>query len=142
MRDFITHMGGNVFDSLDHVAIVVKNTEEALRFYSDTLELPLVFREVLDDQAVRLTHLDMNNVHLQLVEPLTKDHILQSFLKQQGEALHHICFQVKDIKEMMLLLKERGLILRDQQPRSGPCGKQAVFIDPKSTKGLLFEITA
>ena len=127
---------------LDHIAIVVSDTDEALAFYRDTLGLPLVFSEVLEEQAVRLTHLDLGNTHLQLIQPLKDDHPLRDYLNQHGEGLHHLCFQVDNVPQMMEALPGHGLVSRDQAPRRGPLGRQAAFIKPEMTHGVLLEITA
>ena len=131
-----------MFRGLDHVAIVVRDTDEALRFYRDILGLTVVFSEVLDEQGVRLTHLDLGNTHLQLVQPLSDGHPLQNHLREHGETLHHVCLRVDDVPRAMTELPQRGLPVRDAQPRRGPIGKQAAFLDPASTRGVLIEITA
>jgi len=131
-----------MFKRLDHIAIVVAKTEEALQLYRDTLGFPLLFSEVLDEQGVRLTHLDMGNAHLQLVEPLKDDHPLRDFLRQHGEGLHHLCFYVDNVPQTMHILPDHGLVSRDPTPRRGPRGRQAAFINPEMTRGVLFEITA
>lgn len=131
-----------MFRRLDHIAIVVSDTDEALTFYRDTMGLPLLFSEVLEEQAVRLTHLDMGNTHLQLVQPLKDDHPLRDYLDRHGERLHHLCFQVENVPQMMQALPGHGLASRDQTPRRGPRGRQAAFIKPETTRGVLLEITA
>jgi len=130
-----------MFKGLDHIAIVVKDTDEALTFYRDVLGLPLLFSEVLEEQAVRLTHLDLGNTHLQLVQPLKEDHPLQDYLRQRGEGLHHLCFKVDNVRQAMAQMPEYGLESRDAAPRRGPHGRQAAFIKPEMTRGVLFEIT-
>ena len=131
-----------LFDTLDHIAIVVRDTDEALTFYRDTLRLPFLFSEVLADQSVRLTHLDLGACHLQLVEPLRDDHPLAEVLRQHGEALHHVCFKVDDVVRAIDELPARGLESRDAQPRSGPRGRLAVFIKAAGTRGVQFELTS
>jgi methylmalonyl-CoA/ethylmalonyl-CoA epimerase len=131
-----------MFHEVDHIAIVVKDTGEALRFYRDTLRLPFLFSEVLAEQNVRLTHLDLGKLHLQLVEPLTADHPLSQHLRERGEGLHHLCFRVASIPEAMAALPGYGLVSRDKAPRRGPRGRQAAFIDPAGTRGVLLELTA
>lgn len=131
-----------VFDKLDHIAIVVGDTEAALTFYRDTLRLPFLFDEVLTDQPVRVTHLDLGACHLQLVEPLRDDHPLAEFLRQHGEALHHVCFGVEDVVRAIDELPGWNLRSRDAQPRSGPRGRLAVFIEPSGTRGVRLELTS
>ena len=53
-----------MFKEVDHIAVVVRDTDDALTFYRDQLQLPLILSEVLDEVGVRLTHLDMGNVRL------------------------------------------------------------------------------
>lgn len=130
------------FKGLDHLAIVVKDTDEALKLYRDKLGLPVLFSEVLPDQPVRLTHLDMGNTHLQLVQPLTDDHPLQAWLTEHGEGLHHFCFLVDSVPDAIHTLPAEDLPSADAAPRSGPNGRHAAFIDKATTNGVLIEITS
>ena len=71
---------------LDHLAIVVPDTEVALKTWRDALGFPLLYSEVVNGGTVRLTHLDLGNTHLQLVEPLTPDQI-DMILSADGQRL-------------------------------------------------------
>ncbi|MEO1290214.1 MAG: VOC family protein, partial [Chloroflexota bacterium] len=113
-----------------------------LKFYRDVLQLPVLFSEELPDQPVRLTHLDMGNTHLQLVQPLSDEHPLQTWLDENGEGLHHFCLYVDSVEEMIVSLPQHGIPSRDATPRSGPNGRQAAFINPDDTRGVLIEITS
>lgn len=130
-----------MFKGLDHIAILVANTEEALAFYRDRLGLPVVVSEVVNGGAVRLTHLDMGNVQLQLVEPLDPAHPLHAQLLQQGEGLHHLCFAVESVENSMTELTEAGLAMAQTKPHQGTQGKRAAFLAKSSTRGVIFEIT-
>jgi len=130
-----------MFNKLDHIAIAVRNTEKALELYRDTLGLPLLFSEVLDGPGVRLTHLDMGNLHLQLVEPLSSGHPISQFLDERGEGLHHLCWQVPDIDEAMTRLDDHQLSPGPNEPHPAPNGGKAAFIEPSLTNGVLWEMT-
>lgn len=82
---------------LDHVALAVRSTADALAFYSSHLGLPVVLSEELDTPRVRLTYLDTGNAFLQLVEPLDGASEIAQFIQERGEGLHHICFGVDDV---------------------------------------------
>ena len=128
---------------LDHIAIVVRNTEEALRFYRDTLGLPVLFSQELPDAPIRLTHLDTGTpVHLQLVQPLRDDLPLAGWLAKNGEGLHHLCFRVPDVAAAFATLPKAGLPLRDRAPRAGPNARAAAFLDPAATRGVQLEVTS
>lgn len=129
-----------VFKQLDHLAIVVRDTDDALTFYRDVLGLPVLFSEVLPDQPVRLTHLDMGNTHLQLVQPLTPEHPLSAHLDTHGEGLHHFCFLVDDVKQMIPAVA--GVPSADAAARSGPNGREAIFLNRDHTRGVLVELTS
>lgn len=131
-----------VFKSLDHIAIVVQDTEEALGFYRDTLGLPVVVDERIESGGVRLTHLDLGNIHLQLVQPLIPDHPLQAHLKERGEGLHHLCFLVDDVEQTLRTLPKGELAARDAPPHDGPNGRKAAFLDPATTRNVIWELTA
>jgi methylmalonyl-CoA/ethylmalonyl-CoA epimerase len=122
---------------LDHLAIVVPDTEAALKTWRDTLGFALLYSEVVNGGTVRLTHLDLGNTHLQLVEPLTPGHPLQAWLAKNGPGLHHFCLKVEDVGEAM---KESPV---PTAPRShqGTQGKRAVFLEANATQGVRVELT-
>ncbi|MEM1085811.1 MAG: VOC family protein [Verrucomicrobiota bacterium] len=130
-----------MFRKLDHIAIAVRDTTEALTFYEKTLGLPLLHSEVLDEVGVRLTHLDMGNLQLQLVEPLADDHPIAKFIEERGEGMHHLCWKVDDAEEAMTKLPDFGLRARAGEPHPAPKGGTAAFIDPEVTRGVLWEMT-
>lgn len=81
---------------LDHIAIAVHSTEEALRHFRDRLGLRVTHTEELEDPRVRLTYLDAGNAFVQLVEALDDESEIAQLLATHGEGLHHICFGVDD----------------------------------------------
>jgi methylmalonyl-CoA/ethylmalonyl-CoA epimerase len=93
---------------LDHVAVLVRSTDDALRFYRDRLGLPVHSSEELDTPHVRLTYLDAGNAYLQLVEPLDPASPLGAWLDEHGEGLHHICFGVDDVPAAVAELSDPG----------------------------------
>jgi methylmalonyl-CoA/ethylmalonyl-CoA epimerase len=97
--------------------------------------------EVLEDQRLRLTQLDMGVCDLQLVEPLP-DHPDRQAILAGGERLHHLCFSVEDLASAAAVLQERAVAARDKVPRTGPRGRVAIFLDPATTRDVLIELTA
>lgn len=131
-----------MFNKLDHIAIAVRNTEDALGFYRDKLRLPVTKSEVLQGPGVRLTHLDMGNLELQLVEPLSDDHPIAKFIDERGEGLHHLCWDVgDDIEAAMSGLSEFNLECKPNEPHPAPLGGSAAFIEPSQTRGVIWEMT-
>ena len=122
---------------LDHLAIAVPDTEAALKTWRDTLGFPVLYSEVVNGGTVRLTHLDLGNTHLQLVEPLTPDHPLQTWLAKNGPGLHHFCLKVDDVGEAMKL----SPVPTASAAHQGTQGKRALFLDRTATQGVQVELT-
>lgn len=129
-----------MFKAFDHLAIAVKDTEAALEIWRDRFGFPLLYSEVVNGGTVRLTHLDMGNAHLQLVQPLTPDHPLQAWLAQNGPGLHHFCLRVDDVGVSQQQLNAAGLATAPA-PHQGTQGKRALFLNKAATQGVQVEIT-
>ncbi len=127
---------------IDHVAIIVRNIEEALAFYRDTLGIaPGAIKEVPAEQ-VRIAFLPLGGPEgsaIELIEPIIPDSSLSRFLEKRGEGLHHICLEVENIDAALAEMQAKGAAVLDQQPRSAAEGR-AIFLHPKGTHGVLLEL--
>src|SRR5271155_2414775 len=126
---------------LDHIAIAVENLEEAMRFYVDQLGLKLQGLEVVSDQGVRVAKLELGDAHIDLLEPLAPDTPVGKFLHQRGPGLHHIAISVQDIEADLSKLKASRVRLIDETAKIGAGGARIAFIHPKSTGGVLVELS-
>lgn len=122
---------------LDHLAIAVPDTEASLRTWRDTLGFPVLYSEVVNGGTVRLTHLDLGNCHLQLVQPLTPDHPLHGWLAKNGPGLHHFCLRVADVGAA----RDASPVPTAAAPHQGTQGKRALFLDKSATQGVQVELT-
>jgi methylmalonyl-CoA/ethylmalonyl-CoA epimerase len=88
-----------MIERLDHVAVVVADTERALKFFRDQLGLAVlaVDEPAPPAPAVRLTYLETGSIPIQLVEPLDETSAVGAWLAEHGEGLHHICFAAEDV---------------------------------------------
>ena len=129
-------------ERIDHVAIIVRNIEQALSFYRDTLGLiPSEIKEVPTEQ-VRIAFLPMGGPggsEIELIEPTAPDSSLARFLEKRGEGLHHICLEVKDIDAALAEMQAKGAPVLDKQPRLAAEGR-AIFLHPKAANGVLLEL--
>ena len=131
-----------MFKRVDHIAIIVRNIEQALFFYQDTLGIiPGEIKEVPTEQ-VRIAFLPVggpDGSEIELIEPTSTDSSLTKFLEKRGEGLHHICLEVDDIDTALVELQEKGTPVLDKQPRIAAEGR-AIFIHPKAANGVLLEL--
>ena len=127
---------------IDHVAIIVRNIEQALVFYRDTLGIePREIKDVPTEQ-VRIAFLPMGGPEgseIELLEPTTSDSSLTKFLEKRGEGMHHICLEVDNIDVALQEMQEKGAAVLDQVPRIAAEGR-AIFLHPKGTNGVLLEL--
>jgi methylmalonyl-CoA/ethylmalonyl-CoA epimerase len=130
-----------MFKGLDHLAIVVPDTEEALAVWRDKFGFPVLFSEAVDDNTVLLTHLDLGNTHLQLVQPLTGDHPLSAWLQAHGPGLHHFCLSVDDVGQALEASARAGVPPGEAQPHQGTQGKRALFLEREATGNVQVELT-
>lgn len=126
---------------LDHIAIAVKSIEERLKIWQHVLNLKLEFIKDVPDQKVKVAVLDINGLHIELLEPLEETSTISKFIEKKGEGLHHLCFEVKNIESMLLNMKKQGIKLIDEVPKIGASGKKIAFIHPKDMGGVLIELT-
>jgi len=127
---------------IDHVAVIVRDIEQALVFYRDTLGIvPSEIKEVPTEQ-VRIAFLPMGGPggsEIELIEPTTPGSTLSKYLEKRGEGLHHICLEVDNIDTALQEMKDKGAPVLDQQPRIAAEGR-AIFLHPKGTSGVLLEL--
>jgi methylmalonyl-CoA/ethylmalonyl-CoA epimerase len=123
---------------LDHVAIAVRDTEQALLHFRDRLGLRVVLSEEIPVPPVRLTYLHAGNAFLQLVEPLDPGIELARHLHEHGEGLHHLCFGVDEPLEAAA-----GLAAPDAGPptRGSGRGRVSSFVPGGPVHGVRIECT-
>jgi methylmalonyl-CoA/ethylmalonyl-CoA epimerase len=129
-----------MFTRIDHIGVAVEQLDTALELYRDSLELDLAHREVVDEQGVEAVLLDVGENHVELLAPLSPDTPVGRFLAKNGPGLHHVAYQVDDIDGALGALKQAGMRLIDEQPRTGIRGSRVAFLHPRSTAGVLTEI--
>jgi methylmalonyl-CoA epimerase len=124
---------------IDHIGIVVRDIQEALKVYEAALGLPL--KEVVEiaDQEVQVAFLPIGESNVELVQPTTDDTGIARFLEKRGEGVHHICIEVEDIQVALAQLMDHGVELIDQVPRQGAHGRVA-FVHPRGAHGVLIEL--
>jgi len=130
-----------LIQGLDHVAIAVASLEQAVPFYRDTLGLPFLYFEEVADQKVKVACFDLGGLRLELLEPTSPESPISKFLETRGGGLHHLAFRTGDVVGELSRVKEHGVRLIDEVPRSGAGGMKIAFLHPKSTQGVLLELT-
>jgi methylmalonyl-CoA epimerase len=124
---------------IHHVAVIVRNIDEALGLYRDKLGLEVEAVMDMEYDHVIIGFLPVGEVKIELVAPTDGTTGSARFLESKGEGFHHVCFEVPDIQAALDRLAGEGLTLIDKEARKGGEGPVA-FIHPKSCHGVLVEL--
>jgi methylmalonyl-CoA/ethylmalonyl-CoA epimerase len=125
---------------VDHIAIAVRNLDEALQLYDKLFGARPSNIETIPQQGVKAALLPMGQgSEIELLEPIDPQSGVAKFIESRGEGIHHICLEVEDIDQELTTLAAKGIRLIDKQGRPGLTGKVG-FLHPKSTKGVLIEL--
>lgn len=125
---------------VDHIGIAVRNLEEMLPYYTETLGCPLMKIEQVDSQKVRVAFIDAGNIKLELLEPTDETSPIAKFIEKRGEGIHHVAFGVDNIEQRMEELRTAGVQLLSEAPKPGAGGAMVAFMHPKSSGGVLYEL--
>jgi methylmalonyl-CoA epimerase len=125
--------------TIAHLGIAVESVDTALRFYRDVLGLSARATETVD--GARIVHLDFGGTEVELLEPAEPDSPIGRFLARRGPGIHHVCYRVADLDQALTACRDAGYSLVDAQPRIGAGGHRIAFLHPKSTDGILIELT-
>ena len=128
------------FIRLDHIAVLVENLDDALKFWQDQLGFQLERVETISSMDVKIAFFPVGESEIELVQPTTEDSGLAKYLQKRGPGLHHICIEVENISAKLTDLEEKGVRLIDDAPVTMDDGRQLAFLHPKSTGGVLIEL--
>ena len=124
---------------IDHIGIAVNDLEKAILFYKEVMGFELKGFEEVERDRVKIAFMDAKNVKIELITPTSEESGVAKFLKNRGEGIHHISYEVDDIEGILEGVSKRGVELVDKEPRPGAGKKMVAFLHPKSTCGVLIE---
>jgi len=124
---------------INHIAIAVKDVEESLKFWRDALGLQVDHVEDVPSQKSEVVFIPVGDIEVELVKPTSSDTGVAKFIEERGGGMHHLCFEVDNIDEMLAQLKEKGIRLINEVALELP-GRKMAFVHPKSTNGVLVEL--
>jgi methylmalonyl-CoA/ethylmalonyl-CoA epimerase len=125
---------------IDHIGVAVKNLEESLKFYQETLGLELHGVEIVEEQKVKVAFLPIGDTEIELLESTDVDGPIAKYIANKGEGVQHIAYRVDDIEKAIADMLSKGVKMIDEKPRYGAGGAKIAFCHPKSTNGVLVEL--
>lgn len=125
---------------LEHIGIAVKELAVAIPLFENLLETPCYKTEVVESEKVNTAFFRQGETKIELLESTDPDGVIARFIQKKGEGLHHLAFEVADIRVEMQRLKEAGFQLLQEEPKKGADNKWVCFLHPKQTNGVLIEL--
>ena len=126
---------------IDHLGIAVDSIEQAKKLFHDILGLKFEGTETVQEQKVTTAFFPVGDSEVELLESTAPDGPIAKYLEKRGEGIQHIAFRVDNLEEALAELKDKGIRLIDEKPRKGAGGAKIAFLHPKSTHGVLIELS-
>lgn len=124
---------------VSHIGIAVEAIAESLPFFRDVLGLSEV--ELDDADGASIVGFRAGEPLVELLESDDPSSPIARFVAKRGPGIHHICFAVDDLDAMLERCRAAGVQLIDEEPRVGAEGKRIAFLHPRSTGGVLVELS-
>jgi methylmalonyl-CoA/ethylmalonyl-CoA epimerase len=125
---------------LEHLGIAVKSLSDSVPVFEKIFNKKATDIEEVSEQKVRVCKIKLENCDIEILEPTDPESPIAKFIEKRGEGIQHISFEVPDIKQSLNELKEGGVRLINEEPRTGAEGMLIAFLHPKSTAGILMEL--
>jgi methylmalonyl-CoA/ethylmalonyl-CoA epimerase len=123
-----------------HVCMAVDDLETAVETYSRLFGAEVELRGRVEEQGVDAVYMRVGAGRVELVSPLREDTPVGKFLLRRGPGVHHVAFEVEDIRAAAQELAANGANVIDEEPRVGLGGKEVVFVHPDTLDGVLAEV--
>jgi methylmalonyl-CoA/ethylmalonyl-CoA epimerase len=127
---------------IHHLGVAVDDLDGALGTYEQLFGARLEHRETVSDQGVEAAVVRLGSGRIELLAALGADTFVGRFLERRGPGMHHVAYEVEDLRASLAELEERGVELIDRQPRRGLFGLEVSFLHPDAVHGVLSELVA
>lgn len=124
----------------EHIGIAVKALAISVPLFEKLLNSQCYKTEMVESEKVRTAFFQKGETKIELLESTSPDGVIEKFIERKGEGLHHIAFEVADIRAEMKRLQAEGFVLLNEEPKKGADNKMVCFLHPKGTNGVLVEL--
>lgn len=125
---------------IEHIGIAVKDLEKSNALFEALLGTPHYKTETVESEHVSTSFFKTGESKVELLEATSPDSPIAKFIEKRGEGIHHIAFEVADIRAEMARLSAAGFTLLNEEPKHGADNKWVCFLHPKGTNGVLVEL--
>jgi len=129
-----------LMDKIEHIGIAVADLTNATSIYEKLLGVPCYKTESVASEGVKTAFFKVAESKIELLEATDPESPIAKFIAKKGEGMHHIAFEVSNIKAEITRLEKEGFTVLNKEPKRGADNKLVAFVHPKSSHGVLIEI--
>lgn len=127
---------------IHHLGVAVDDLDSALETYERLFGAEVEHQATIDEQGVRAASLRIGDGRVELLEALGQQTPVGRFLAKRGPGMHHVAYEVNDLRATLAELTREGAELIDEEPRAGLFGLEVAFVHPDSVHGVLSEVVS
>jgi methylmalonyl-CoA/ethylmalonyl-CoA epimerase len=127
---------------IHHVGVAVEDLDDAVETYERLFGGRLEQRSRVEGQGVEAASVRVGESRVELLSALGEDTPVGRFLARRGPGMHHVAYEVADIRTALAELAAAGAELIDAAPRHGMFGLEVAFVHPESVHGVLSEVVS
>jgi len=127
-------------NKVEHIGIAVKSLAVSIPLFAKIINTKCYKTEEVESEKVSTAFFRTGETKVELLESLEPNGVIARFIEKKGEGMHHIAFEVENIEEEMVRLREEGFIFINETAKRGADNKLICFLHPKETNGVLIEI--
>ena len=127
-------------EKIEHIGIAVKSLSASIPLFEKLLNCRCYKTEQVESEKVNTAFFQKSETKIELLESIEVNGVISRFIEKKGEGIHHIAFEVADIREEIDRLKKEGFVVLNETPQKGADNKLVCFLHPKSSNGVLVEL--
>lgn len=125
---------------VEHIGIAVKDLSVSIPLFEQLLNTSCYKTELVESENVQTAFFQKGETKIELLQSTTEEGVIAKYIEKKGEGMHHIAFDVHDIRAEMNRLKDAGFTILNEEPKEGADNKLICFLHPKNTNGILVEL--
>ena len=125
---------------IEHIGIAVKSLTDSVPLFEKLLNSQCYKTETVDSEKVKTAFFQIGDTKIELLESTDPEGTIARYIQKKGEGIHHLAFDVNDIKSEMQRLSSEGFQLLNSEPKEGADNKMVCFLHPKNTNEVLIEL--
>jgi len=129
-----------MINKIEHIGIAVKNLKDSNKLFETLFGKSHYKIESVESEGVNTSFFKLGESKIELLEATDDNGPIGKFIAKRGEGIHHIAFDVDDIKKEIKRLKKEGFKVLNETPKQGADNKLVAFLHPKSANGVLIEL--